>query len=126
MFFRLSKLAIAMALAFTIGLHWGLLQSVAWMGMVVNYSRDGNFVAAVEKTFDGEHPCALCKVIAKGKKSEKKSEYPTAGKKLEFSYSPSVFVFCAPAHFWKVGRLEEELESANRPPPVPPPRLVFG
>ena len=84
MLFRLPRLAIAAALAFTIGLHWGFLQSVAWMGMVVNYSRDGSFVTAVEKTFDGEHPCALCKVIAKGKKSEKKSEYPPPARSWNF------------------------------------------
>jgi hypothetical protein len=125
--YRLSKLAIVTALAFSIGLHWGFLQSVAWVGMVVSYSHDGSFGEALEKTFDGKHPCALCKAIAKGKKSDRKSEYPAAGKKLEFSYSRAVFVFCAPTHFlWEVGGLDERPDSANSPPPVPPPKAVLG
>jgi len=124
--FRLPRLAIAAALALSIGLHWGFLQSVAWVGMVVNYSQSSGFGEALEKTLDGKHPCALCKVIAQGKQSEKKSEYPTAGKQLEFSYSQSVFVFCAPMHFWEVGGLDERAAASNGPPPVPPPRSCLG
>ena len=37
-----------------------LLQVVAWGGMLVNYSREGSFIVAVERTFNGENPCALC------------------------------------------------------------------
>jgi hypothetical protein len=78
------------------------------------------------ETFDGKHPCALCKAIAKGKKSEKKSEFPVAGKKFEFSYSGTVFVFSAPTHFWKASGLEESADSLNHAPPVPPPRIPLG
>ncbi|MCX6921740.1 MAG: hypothetical protein NT154_00750 [Verrucomicrobia bacterium] len=114
------------ALACSIGLHWGFLQSVAWVGMVVNYSQDGTFGEALAKTFDGKHPCALCKAIATGKKSERKSEFPVAGKKFEFSYSVTVFVFSAPTHFWEASRLEERAYSLNHAPLVPPPKLVLG
>jgi hypothetical protein len=123
---RFSKLAIVTVLALSIGLHWGLLQSVAWVGMVVNYSRDAGFRQALEKTFDGKHPCALCKAIAEGKKSEKRPESGPVAKQLEFSYSRTVFVFCAPTHFWEVGGLDERADAANSPPPVPPPKAVLG
>ena len=93
---------------------------------MVNYSHDGTVGEALVKTFDGKHPCALCKAIAAGKKSEKKSEFPVAGKKFEFSYSVTVFVFSAPTHFWKASGLEESADSLNHAPPVPPPRLVLG
>jgi hypothetical protein len=125
-FHRLPRLAIVAALACSIGLHWGFLQSVAWVGMVVNYSQDGSVGQALVKTFDGKHPCALCKAIAKGKKSEKKSEVPVAGKKFEFSYSSTVFVFSAPMYFWKVGGLEERADLLSQAPPVPPPRTALG
>jgi hypothetical protein len=36
---RLLKLPVVLALMVSIGLHWALLQSVAWVGMVVRYSR---------------------------------------------------------------------------------------
>ncbi len=94
--------------------------------MVVNYSHDGTVGEALTKTFDGKHPCALCKAIAAGKKSEKKSEFPVAGKKFEFSYSVTVFVFSAPTHFWKASGLEERAYCMTHSPPVPPPKLVLG
>jgi hypothetical protein len=99
---------------------------MAWLGMVVNYSQDGTVGEALVKTFDGKHPCALCKAIARGKQTEKKSEFPAGGKKFEFSYSATVFVFSAPTHFWKASGLEERAYSLNHAPPVPPPKLALG
>lgn len=49
----------------------GLLQCVAWAGMLVNYSQQGTVAEAVEMTFDGEHPCKLCLAI---QGSEKKGD----------------------------------------------------
>ena len=126
MLYRLPRLAIAVALACSIGLHWGFLQSVAWVGMVVNYSQEGTVGEALAKTLDGKHPCALCKAIAKGKQTEKKSEFPAGGKKFEFSYSATVFVFSAPTLFWKANGLEERAYSLNYAPAVPPPKIVLG
>ena len=87
MHYRLSRLAIVVALACSVGLQWGFLQSVAWLGMVVRYAQDETVIKALARTFDGKHPCALCKAIAKGKQAEKKAEFPDARKKFEFSYS---------------------------------------
>ena len=115
-----------MALACSVGLQWGFLQSVAWLGMVVRYAQDETVIKALARTFDGKHPCALCKAIAKGKQAEKKAEFPDARKKFEFSYSASVFVFGTPLHFWQGSGLEDRADSLSRPPPVPPPRLSLG
>jgi hypothetical protein len=60
-FSRLPKLAVVAALACSMGLHWGFFQSVAWVGMVIHYSHDAPLTEALMKTFDGHHPCALCK-----------------------------------------------------------------
>jgi len=54
---RLSKLVLALALASSIGLHWAFLQAVAWMGMVASYARVLPISEALQKTFDGKHPC---------------------------------------------------------------------
>ena len=42
--------------------------------MIVSYSRDASFAEAVSKTFDGKHPCSLCKVIQQGRAEEKKQD----------------------------------------------------
>jgi len=124
--YRVPRLAIVAALAFSIGLHWGFLQSVAWMGMLVGYSQNATVGEALVKTFDGKHPCALCKAIATAKKSQKKSEFPVTGKKFEFSYSSTSFVFSAPTRFWMAGGVEETADLLNHSPPVPPPKTVLG
>jgi hypothetical protein len=73
-FFRTAKLLLVSALMLSLGAHWMLLQSVAWMGMMVNYSKDAPFLEAVSKTFDGRHPCRLCQVVHQGRADEKKQD----------------------------------------------------
>jgi hypothetical protein len=61
-------------LVVSLGLHWALLQTVAWTGMLITYAHDAPLHDAVAKTFDGQHPCTLCKVIQKGRAEERKQE----------------------------------------------------
>ena len=52
-----------------------MLQSVAWVGMVVSYTQTDNSLAtAVEKTFDGQHPCDLCEVVKDGRESDREQD----------------------------------------------------
>jgi hypothetical protein len=71
---RLTTLVMALALFLVAGGHWAMLQGVAWATMVHDFSRNGSLTQAVEKTFDGKHPCAMCKKIAKVKNSEASGE----------------------------------------------------
>ena len=119
---RLPRMVIALALASSIGLHWTVLQVVAWAGMIVSYSQEAPLGEAVVKTFDGEHPCNLCKQIAKGKQSEKKSEFKFEVKKLEFRYTPFAFVFLAPSCFRELRAGDDRADLLTHSPPVPPPR----
>ena len=50
---RLFKWLVAGLLILTIGGHWAVLQSVAWVGMAVSYSQNASFKEALQKTFDG-------------------------------------------------------------------------
>jgi len=122
---RLPKLFIALALASSIGLHWAFLQVVAWTGMVISYSQDRPVTEAVSDTFDGHHPCKLCKQIAKGKRSERKSDFQFELGKVKFAYAPAVFIFSAPPVLWEVGEREGSAASLTRAPPAPPPRSIF-
>jgi len=126
MFHRLSKLAVVAALACSIGLHWELLQSAAWFGMVVHYSQKAPFAVALLKTFDGKHPCALCKVVTKGRSAEKQGERPAASKKFEFSYIPANFFFRSPQEFSELTAWGSLLEGILQSPALPPPKPILG
>lgn len=80
------KVVAASILVFVLGLHWALLQTVAWTGMLISYSRNASLRTAVTQTFDGEHPCPLCKAVKKGRAEEKKQAQGQVkpGSKLDF------------------------------------------
>ena len=66
------------------GGHWAVLQSVAWTGMVIEYSKTSPLGVALEKTFSGKNPCELCHVVTEGR--EKESRLPAtvkADKKID-------------------------------------------
>jgi len=119
---RLSKLLVVVALVSSLGLHWALLQSVAWVGMLVSYSQAGSLRQALVKTFDGNHPCSLCKEIEQGKKSEKKSDSTIEGKPLDLMDGRHEFTFCPPTAFSLLPRSDDFARTFSLAPPVPPPR----
>lgn len=123
---RLSKWLVVLTLTLSLGGHWALLQSVAWTTMIAaNLSAHDSLTEAVSKTFDGEHPCPLCKAIKAGKTSEQKSEAVTpALKKFEFVNQTPPFVFIAPSAFTLVGWRVEFPSSFSTAPPTPPPRAA--
>ena len=114
------------ALVTAIGAHWLVLQSVAWTTMLADNLRTGSLPAAVQKTFDGKHPCALCKEIAKGKQAEKKAEFKVDSNKFEFSYTLSKFIFYPPSTHSEMrpGNLSSELLVST--PLIPPPKALLG
>jgi hypothetical protein len=95
---------------------------MAWLGMVVSYSQAAPLSEALEKTFDGRHPCCLCKEIAKARQTDKKPESVSTTKRFEFSYSSTTFVFLAPSFFWELIYADDSSPNVTRTPPVPPPR----
>src|SRR5258708_36188817 len=46
------------------------VESLGGTWMLVSYSRGGQIMEAVTKTFDGRHPCSLCKQIERAKSDE--------------------------------------------------------
>lgn len=113
---------LVLALMLSLGAHWALLQSVAWVGMIVHFTREDSFTEAWSKTFDGQHPCAMCKAIHQGRAEEKKREQKQLkpGSKLEpgLVWQPVAFIF-------ERGRprlLGFEATAPSRPEPPPKPR----
>jgi hypothetical protein len=122
---KISKWLLVFMLCVTLGCHWGLLQSVAWVGMMVNYSCQGSLKDAMSKTFDGQHPCPLCKMVRAGKTSEKKPEAQQSVKQIDlFAGVAAAFDFpSSPPPVFPVPRMTA---SRTDVPPLPPPRPFFG
>ena len=70
---RLMTVVMALALFLVAGGHWAMLQGVAWATMVRDFSKTGSLTEAVGKTFDGKHPCAMCKKLTNARASEEKA-----------------------------------------------------
>lgn len=126
MFKRFGNTFLAAVLFLSAGTHWAGLQSVAWVGMIVTYSERAPLTVALKETFDGRHPCCVCKAIASAKKSEKKSEFAARTKILEFPPVTENFVLAVPVQFESLPRAKDTFaESRTRQPLTPPPRSSF-
>jgi len=125
-FTRFGNVLLIVAMLATTGSHWLLLQSVAWTTMLADNLRSDCFVEAVQKTFDGRHPCCLCKEISAGRTSEKKAEFAPALQKLEFVLKQMTFVFAAPRDFSVQPEIPVLIRESIHKPPTPPPRSFFA
>ena len=123
-FSRVGHLLLIVALLGATGAHWAALQSVAWATMLADNARVASLTEALGKTFDGKHPCPICKKIAQGRQSEKKSDFQTELKKLDFFNQQPAFCFNPPGHFTLAGQSTALAPWLSRTPPVPPPRSL--
>ena len=66
------------------GGHWAALQTVAWVRMSIDYTvATGSVRQGLAQTFDGEHPCELCRQIKVGVEKERREEGQKPGKEQE-------------------------------------------
>jgi hypothetical protein len=129
--FRYSDLATsALALFCAVWLsggQWSLLQVTAWSGMIVTRTVESGVKDALASTFDGEHPCPLCKVIthAQQEKEDQPAPVNSAGKlKIEANLT-SATVVQRRSHLIEEQSWREPLQSlasCDLEPPIPPPR----
>jgi hypothetical protein len=124
-FKRIGKIFLAIALTAMLGAHWALLQTVAWTTMLADNLQSNSFQVAAEKTFDGQHPCCLCKAIAAGKQSEKKTEFDLQTQKLEFPPAKQNFALIAPSQFQLLPLENFSAKSLAKKPLLQPPRGFF-
>jgi hypothetical protein len=121
------RFTTVLVLVLSLGLHWALLQTVAWTGMIISYSRDASFSEAVSKTFDGEHPCPMCKVIKKARAEEKdqqQKQQVKPGSKMDLG----LVWQCTPFHFSsereKISSPNTDASIRSYEPPKPRPRTA--
>ena len=113
------------ALLAATGTHWAALQSVAWTTMLAKNLQSASVLQALEETFDGKHPCPLCKAIAAGKKSGQNADITLPAQKFEYPPMPEKLVLVAPTQFHFLQPGDFFAESLTHPPLTPPPRSFF-
>ena len=121
---KASRILVILALLASVGGHWALLQSVAWTRMIIERTQEASFAGAVKDTFDGDHPCALCKRIVDGKQKEQQPEKSPPGAKVDLLCERRIMAIAPPSQpiIFPSGP-SEGTPRAERPP-VPPPRLA--
>jgi hypothetical protein len=92
--------------------------------MLVDNISTTSFSAAIQRTFDGKHPCALCKAIAQGRKSEKQPDTLLSLKKFEALNQAVTMLVSPPASFPLIAAQDASLAALEHAPPTPPPRAV--
>lgn len=112
------------------GGHYGVLQALAWSKMLVDYSSQDGLVVGAIKTFDGNHPCCMCKQIGAAKKADvegsKDNKVSVSGLVLKEFVASREILAKAPGWSDVVPATLPGIEVCGAifgtSPPVPPPR----
>lgn len=111
-----------LTLTLLLGGHWLLLQSVAWVGMAVSYAQTAPLHEALVNTFDGRHPCQLCKLVREGTAKEQKRDLLKPMLKLDLACFASELRLDPPAPRPRLAPAVQFFPSRSQAPPTPPPR----
>lgn len=122
MLLRLGQVLMLLVLFAASGGHWMVLQSLAWTRMLVSYSQQGQFAEAVSKTFDGRHPCALCKKIESAKSNEQPERVINLESKASFVVPSVVVAVRHEGVSWEVEIPQKRPGLRCEQPVAPPPR----
>lgn len=118
-----AKWLMVLSLCGALGLHWAALQSIAWVGMLITYSHSNSVATAVSETFDGNHPCPLCKAIHKAEQGGKKQEMQLGGK-IDMDYPRQAALLTPPLHDFSWPTFAPARAGYSPEPSVPPPRAA--
>lgn len=121
---RIARLVVVGVVCLSLGMHWALLQGIAWTGMLISFARDGAVMEAVQKTFDGQHGCALCQKVKQGRDSND-SQPQQAGqslKKVDAVLVKIIHLIAPAAEKMSFVMTHETLAQRNELPETPPPR----
>ena len=120
-----GRFLVVLALIAVTGLHWAALQTAAWAAMLAGNLQTCSFTRAVSQTFDGKHPCPLCKAIAAQRKSEQKNGLALELQKFEFPPVNDNTVLISPSQFVLLPQANVAAGSRPQEPLLPPPRSLF-
>ncbi len=119
---RLTHLIVLAAFVFSCGGQWYVLQGVAWIKMIHDYSQMVPLSTAVSMTLSGQYPCEICKALAEKKQSE--DAKLCSFEKVDKKFSPPVAVALIRPESVSLQYLGylNSLQTRSETPPTPPPR----
>lgn len=90
--------------------------------MVISFSQETSLAIALEKTFSGRNPCAICKTVKEGRESEKNREFVKLDHKLDLWLSGNGPLLDPPP--FPTVTVAGPVTAIRRAesPPTPPPR----
>ena len=80
---RVLRIGVGFSLALLLGWNSTVLQGLAWCSMVVTYGQQAPLKTAVAWTFDGRHPCQLCRLAQKTASNEQQPKSIQLASKVE-------------------------------------------
>lgn len=123
---RHAQRGTVLLLCLALGLQWALLQGIAWTGMFISFAREGSVIEAVEKTFDGQHACELCKKVKEGTQDSNNSSSGTqeddAAKGLAAVLASTLLLMPPTGETISFAMIRERMVKRNEMPETPPPR----
>jgi hypothetical protein len=121
---KLAHTFVLMTVALTIGLHWAVLQSVAWAGMFAAYSQENSISQSFRKTFSGEEPCRICDLVQEGRGADSDEKTFHKSVKLDFFNEAGREITVAPVNVeFSLEHLFPRAERLAYPPHSPPPNV---
>jgi hypothetical protein len=118
---RLFRLLALLAALQLLGGHWVVLQTAAWVGMTVEYSKTESLPEALSKTFDGQHPCKLCVAVKQGRSEEQNQAQIKIALKTEAILTAIVSAPSPAAILIKFPVVCPMVSLRTTAPPTPPP-----
>jgi hypothetical protein len=123
-----TRFALLLVVALSMGLHYAVVQMVAWVNMTVEYSQTMPMSEALVMTFDGKHPCELCKLVEKELGNSESDGKSTPEKKQELKFPPVISwvdgipLLCGSFEFLFTVESDDRARFRRERPPLPPPR----
>jgi hypothetical protein len=122
----LTHTIVLAAFVFSCGGQWYVLQCVAWVKMLHDYSQTVPFTQAISMTFSGQYPCEICKALAEKKQSENNKICSLEKHEKKFFPPVAVALACPDVASFEYADYLSFLQARSEPPPTPPPRQALG
>lgn len=125
------RLVLMLTAALSIGLHFAVIQMVGWVSMTVEYSQKAPLSEALRMTFDGKHPCEICKLVEKEMGQSDPDQNRTPDPKSELKLPPvicwldEIRLIPRPHLFLDIAMADARARPRRERPPLLPPREMM-